>query len=151
MRILIAAIGKQKAGAELDLTSSFIARTPWKIELLEIKPSVAKSREENISADSEMLMVATEKSEYRIALDSSGENLSSHEIASLIDNLGVKGTSSIGFMIGGSDGLSAKALNTVDKKISFGRQTWPHMMVRAMLSEQIYRAYCILNNHPYSK
>jgi 23S rRNA (pseudouridine1915-N3)-methyltransferase len=55
------------------------------------------------------------------------------------------------FIIGGADGLCTHLQKQVTKKISFGSMTWPHMFVRAMITEQIYRTITILNNHPYHR
>lgn len=88
---------------------------------------------------------------YVIALAINGNNLSSESFAEKIGNLMNEGKSHITFVIGGSLGLSDEVLNRADYRLSFSKMTFPHQLMRVILSEQIYRAYRIMNNEPYHK
>lgn len=86
-----------------------------------------------------------------IVLDERGKSLSSREFASRINDIQVQGQSKIQFVIGGADGLNDDIRGRAHLLLSFGSQTWPHMMIRVMLIEQIYRAQQILSGHPYHR
>ena len=86
-----------------------------------------------------------------IALAIEGELLSSEEFAARLEKLAVTGTSHVIFVIGGSLGLSQAVLARADRKISFGRMTYPHQLMRVILAEQIYRAARIARGEPYHK
>ena len=88
---------------------------------------------------------------YCIALTIDGEKRDSVNFSRYIEKLGVSGKSSIAFVIGGSLGLHDSILKRADEKLSFSDMTFPHMLMRVMLLEQIYRAYRIINNEPYHK
>lgn len=88
---------------------------------------------------------------YVIITDIGGEKISSEKLAKLIDNLSVSGKGQISIVIGGSYGLSEEVKKKADKKISFSDMTFPHTLFRLMLTEQIYRAFCILEGNPYHK
>lgn len=89
--------------------------------------------------------------EYLIALDIKGRTYSSESFAGHIDSLGVMGRSSVGFVIGGSLGLSQEVLKRADERVSFSEMTFPHQMMRLILLEQIYRAFRINCGEPYHK
>lgn len=86
-----------------------------------------------------------------VALDSRGKMLSSPEIADFIKKKEVSGISELSFVIGGSNGLSEAVISKAGLVLSFGAITFPHQLFRVVLSEQIYRAFTILNNLPYHK
>lgn len=86
-----------------------------------------------------------------IALDLRGKELTSEKFAQHIDETTIYGKSHFVYIIGGSHGLSETVLKKADLKISFGKMTYPHQLMRLILVEQIYRAFKILNNEPYHK
>lgn len=88
---------------------------------------------------------------YVVAMAIQGKMLSSEELADTIKNQMVQGISEITFVIGGSNGLSKEVLSRADMLISFGKVTYPHQLMRVILTEQIYRAFCINNSVPYHK
>lgn len=88
---------------------------------------------------------------FKIALCVEGNNMASEELSNLIGDLGVKGVSSIMFIIGGSLGLSQEVIDRCDLKLSFSRMTFPHQLMRLILLEQIYRGFKIMNNETYHK
>lgn len=88
---------------------------------------------------------------YVVALAIDGKQLSSEELADLVEGLGVRGESHIQFVIGGSLGLADSVLKRADYKLSFSRMTFPHQLMRVILLEQIYRSYRIISGEPYHK
>jgi 23S rRNA (pseudouridine1915-N3)-methyltransferase len=88
---------------------------------------------------------------YVVALDERGEDIASAKLAARLRARLEAGTPSLSFIIGGADGLADEILNKADLKLAFGRATWPHLLVRTMVAEQLYRAVTILMNHPYHR
>lgn len=156
MRVLIAAVGKARSGAELDLYQEYTRRLPWKVTCREhvskAPPSPGKHKPiHKIAQESAQLLESCKGYDRLVALDESGRLLSSGEFAGQLGQWQQQGASSLAFMIGGSDGLSEEALKKAGLVWSFGRVTWPHMLVRAMLAEQLYRAHSIISGHPYHR
>jgi 23S rRNA (pseudouridine1915-N3)-methyltransferase len=150
MKLLIAAIGKAKAGPEQQLYQDYARRLPWKIICREL---IAKSDDpsKRKTKEGELLLAACGAYEKIIALDEGGKTLSSREFAQALGNWQSDGASSFAFIIGGADGLSDVVLKRAHLRWSLGRVTWPHMLVRALLAEQLYRAHSVLTNHPYHR
>jgi 23S rRNA (pseudouridine1915-N3)-methyltransferase len=86
-----------------------------------------------------------------VAFDPKGRDCSSEELANLLSLWQDEGRSRACFAIGGADGHGAAVLARADKTLSFGRAIWPHMLFRAMVAEQLYRATAILSGHPYHR
>lgn len=151
MRITLAAIGKMKADSpEVALMREYEKRLPWKFSLKEfdIKHNDTVTRQ---TKEAEALLSACDNCEKIIALDERGKDLSSRELAKQIASWQQQGASSLGLIIGGADGLHESVRKKAHLTLAFGRATWPHMLVRAMLAEQLYRAAMILENHPYHR
>ncbi len=151
MRVTIAAMGKFKNSSEKDIYTSYLKRTPWKIDLKEMEAKKGLSGAQLKEAEAELILEAIPKTCKIIALDETGKNISSLELADIITNWQNEGTSNVVFVIGGADGLDSSVRQKADFTLSFGKLTWPHMLVRAMLAEQIYRAYSIISGHPYHR
>lgn len=150
MRVLIAAIGKAKASPEQQLTLDYTKRLPWKIECKEfdVKHADAARRK---AEENQNLLNACQKYDRVIALDESGKNLSSREFADQLKRWQQQGYSSFAFIIGGSDGLEKTTLEKSHLVWSLGKPTWPHLLVRALVAEQLYRAWSIITHHPYHR
>ena len=101
--------------------------------------------------EGERLLKQLDASEYVVALDMRGEPLSSEELAAFLAERGLRGQSSLAFVIGGSLGLSRVVLKRADYKLSLGRMTFLHQMVPLILLEQIYRGFKINRGEPYHK
>lgn len=148
MRISIAAIGKSGQSPEHDLVHRYFNRLPHKGTLIERDSSktsgLAGKRDEG-----KRLLAALPEQCRLVVLDENGVNLSSVKWAEQISNWRDDGIRDAVFAIGGADGHSEDVLAAADKTLAFGVQTWPHMLVRAMLAEQLYRAEMILARHPY--
>lgn len=89
--------------------------------------------------------------DYTVAMCIEGKNISSPQLANLIDNVQLEGKSTVNFIIGGSWGLSDEVKQRADYKLSMGKMTFPHQMARVMLTEQIYRSFQISSNGKYHK
>lgn len=101
--------------------------------------------------EGERILKKIGEDDYVIALDLRGKELTSESFAKKISALQLEGHSTIDFVIGSSLGLSSRVLARANMQLSFGKMTYPHMLMRLILLEQIYRAFRIINNHPYHK
>lgn len=101
--------------------------------------------------EGERLLSRIKEGTYLIALAIDGRRMDSVSFSRFIGDLGIRGKSDIGFVIGGSLGLSEAVLKRADLKLSFSDMTFPHQLMRVILLEQVYRAYRILGNEPYHK
>ena len=148
MKIIIAASGKLKNSPEFELFDYYKTRTRFNVSLKEVeaKKGEAKKVQEE---ESKLLLAATEGT-ARIVLDERGKELGSEDLALLLRKYFDSGRT-VSFLIGGADGHTEELKSKAEVLLSFGKATWPHMLVRAMLAEQIYRAYTIINNHPYHR
>ena len=88
---------------------------------------------------------------FKVLLDEKGLNLTSKEFSKKIEALQNQSFTNIDFIIGGANGVSEKIKKLANLQISFGKMTFPHMMIRSMIAEQLYRACLIMDNHPYHK
>lgn len=150
-KLVIAAIGKMKdASPEAQLVREYTKRLPWKLAVKEfdIKQQDTATRQ---LKEAEALLAACAGCEKIIALDERGKDLKSRELAAQFSGWQQQGVSSIGLIIGGADGLHASVREKADVLLAFGKATWPHMLVRAMLAEQLYRVSTIIENHPYHR
>jgi len=155
VRLIIAAAGKWKAGGsnapERTLFDHYAGRISFPLELREVeekkklKPSALKARE------GELLLGQVPDGAVIIALDEGGKALRSSEFAKKLGAWRDEGVRDVVFIIGGADGLDDTVRRRARLVLSFGTMTWPHLMVRGMLAEQIYRAQCILAGHPYHR
>lgn len=159
MRLTVAAIGRLRSGPELDLIDEYAGRiraigkplgvTPFDIREFEAPRGLAGATRQAREAD--LLSGAGGAGAKRVALDETGENMSSEEFARRIGRWRDDGAPEIAFLIGGADGFDRALVAKTDLVVAFGRATFPHMLVRAMLVEQIYRAMTILSGHPYHR
>jgi 23S rRNA (pseudouridine1915-N3)-methyltransferase len=119
------------------------------VEVLEYNKSEKIS--EQIIKEKEGEFILKNLTGYVIALDLGGKEVSSEDMATLIKSRSIESDSRITFVIGGSFGLSKDVLERADAKIRFGKITFPHQLIRVVLSEQVYRSFTILNNVKYHK
>lgn len=145
--IKIICFGKLKENYLVNAVNDYFERINkyHKISILELKDS------ENIfDEEKELLKIIQNDKSYKILLDIKGEEVSSIEFSTLINDK-LTHFSSITFIIGSSNGVSENIKNFVNQRISFGKITMPHGLFRAVLLEQIYRSFKILNNESYHK
>lgn len=151
MRITLVAVGRAKAGPAKSLYELYAGRLTWPLALKEVeerrtlKPEALKQRE------GELLLAALPEGARLIALDETGKGLSSSGFATLIGRWRDDGTRDLAIVIGGAEGLSATLLQRADLVLALGAMTWPHLLVRGMIAEQLYRAETILAGHPYHR
>jgi len=151
MNITLAAVGRLKSGPEKALWEDYARRLTWSLTLKEVEEKKPLKPKQLMEKEGTLLLNAVPAGATLIALDKSGKSLSSEQFAAQFQGWMSDGVKDIAFLIGGSDGLSQEVLSKSHLKLSMGAQTWPHMLARCMLLEQIYRAQCILGNHPYHK
>ncbi len=151
MRIQVIAVGRARRGAARDLYEDYAGRLAWEITLKEIEekrplaPPALKARE------GALLLGAVPNGATLVALDAGGQALSSTALARRLESWRDNGVADLAFLIGGAEGLDKDVLDRADFVLSLGPMTWPHLLVRAMLAEQIYRAQSILSGHPYHR
>jgi 23S rRNA (pseudouridine1915-N3)-methyltransferase len=146
MKIRIIAVGRQKQSPTLDLCNEYLKRLTWKTEIVEIDAPKGSTS----AVEAPLILKKLDKPSLIIALDERGESLTSPDFAKKISGW-QNSTNEIAFVIGGADGLTDEIRKKAKFLMSFGKQTWPHMLVRVMLLEQIYRAQQILAGHPYHR
>ena len=101
--------------------------------------------------ESALLLNAVPKGSHIVILDEHGQNITSEKFAHLLGRWRDDGIGGAAFLIGGADGHDKALISQATIRLSFGALTWPHMLVRVMLTEQIYRAITILSGHPYHR
>jgi 23S rRNA (pseudouridine1915-N3)-methyltransferase len=138
VKLHIVARGRIGRGPEADLVARYAKRIVWPFAITELPETGGK--------------VADPVAPARIvALDETGDQLSSTAFAKLLEGWRDEGIREARFLIGAADGLTEAERNSADRKIAFGASTWPHLMVRALLAEQLYRATTIIAGHPYHR
>ena len=151
MRIEIIAVGRARAGPERDLYDMYAGRVTWPVSLREVEEKKRLPAPKLKVRENELLAESIPRDAAVVALDEKGKSLSSADFAKQVGHWRDEGHGTLAFVIGGADGLTDNLRDRADLLLSFGKQTWPHMMVRAMLMEQIYRAQQILAGHPYHR
>jgi 23S rRNA (pseudouridine1915-N3)-methyltransferase len=149
MKYIISTIGKIRNNDEDLITRKYLKRIR-NIELKQYEVKT-KNKEKKIEEEADKLINSTPKNGKMILLDEEGENISSADLAKLILNWHNSNITSVNFAIGGAFGNGIKIKRTADKIIALGKLTWPHQMVKMMISEQIYRIETIIHGHPYHK
>ena len=117
----------------------------------EVSAKGAVRPERQVEAEADELLAAVPPGAALVALDERGRDLTSEALAGQLGRWRDEGARAAAFLIGGPDGLGAAARERAALVLSLGRMTWPHMLVRAMLAEQLYRATTILAGHPYHR
>lgn len=159
MRLIVAAIGRLKAGPDRELAERYRDRVAKAgravglrdIEIVEIRESRAQETARRVMEESIALANLIPERALVIALDETGENLDSGALAGVLRSWRDAGRAAAVFCIGGADGLGADVKQRADLTLAFGAATWPHQLVRIMLLEQLYRAVTILAGHPYHR
>lgn len=155
MTYMIVAVGRWKRGGgpERQLYDHYAARLRPPPTLLEVEPRGVASLApaERMAREAEALLAKLPPAVPVVALSEDGRALSSREIAGRLGDFRDSGARDVAFVIGGADGLDAAVKARADLKLSFGAATWPHLLCRALLAEQLYRATCILEGHPYHR
>lgn len=155
MNISIVCVGKVKEKYIIEGINEFLKRMQSfaKMRIIELKEDGNdNNRNLSIEKEGEEILRTLEKiGGYNVLLDIQGKNFSSEEMAEEIERLTVNGVSSINFIIGGSYGVSESVRRASKMKLSFSKMTFPHQLMRLILTEQIYRWFSILKNTKYHK
>jgi len=151
MRLKVAAIGRWKAGPERSLFEHFARRITFPLDLKEVEAKKNLPPAALIRREGELLLAEAPKGAIVVALDGRGKALTSVAFAKQLGRWRDDGVRDVMFVIGGADGLDDSVRRKATLTLSLGPMTWPHLMVRAMLAEQIYRAQAILSGHPYHR
>jgi 23S rRNA (pseudouridine1915-N3)-methyltransferase len=138
-----------------DAYEDYVARlaSTLKVTLTQIEPgsrSSSRTPESAMRAEGERLLAAVRKDDYVVTLDEHGTEMTTRELATWLATR-MKDGRDLAFLIGGPDGFSADVLARGDFRWSLSRLTFPHALVRVVLSEQLYRAHSVLTNHPYHR
>jgi len=151
MRLSLIAVGRDRDAAVDELVERYRQRSPWPLTIQTV--DVKKGLKGNAlkAAEGDLLLAKVPDGAKIVALDERGKDLTSIQLAVRLGGWRDGGSRDIAFLIGGADGFDARIRERADLVLRLGRLTWPHMMVRAMLAEQLYRAQMILNGHPYHR
>ena len=155
MRLKICAVGRLRAGPERALCDDYRQRCDRTGRALGLGPLTITEVEDRkgggIAAEAALLSNAVPKGALVCLLDERGSALSSTALADRLAHWCDAGRPEVAFLIGGADGLDPELGNSTDFALSFGSMVWPHMLARAMLTEQLYRAATILAGSPYHR
>ncbi len=159
MRLTIAAVGRSRESPEQALCELYCERARVlapklgfsKLDLVVIDISRETGADARMTEEAAKIAAKLAPGTRRIALDEAGRTMTSEAFAKHLRRLADSGTRDLAFLIGGPDGLAQPLRDGAEERLAFGPQTWPHLLVRAMLAEQIYRAFAILSGHPYHR
>jgi len=140
-----------RQGPEQALYDAYAARIRDPITLSEVDVRQKLDPDRLAAKEAELLLAAAARAEIIIALDERGDNPSSRDFAARLGRWRDDGVSEAAFLIGGANGLSEAVRKRAHYRLSFGAMTWPHLMVRGLLAEQLYRAQQIHAGHPYHR
>ncbi|MCG6868349.1 MAG: 23S rRNA (pseudouridine(1915)-N(3))-methyltransferase RlmH [Gammaproteobacteria bacterium] len=155
MRIRLVCIGTRPPSWVREGYRDYARRLPRScaLELAEVPPARSARLRNSRSArndECQRLLAAVPDGDYRVALDETGEQWTTSELSRVLENWMGQGRN-VSLMIGGADGLSNECIDAADTRWSLSRLTFPHAMVRVVVAEQIYRAWTILQHHPYHR
>lgn len=144
-----------RAGPERDLVDDYVTRFDRTGRALGLGPlsehEVEDRKGGGMEAEAELLSRAIPGGALVVTMDERGKFLSSPEFSAELARWRDAGRQDVAFVIGGADGIAPSLRSRADFSISFGRMVWPHMLVRVMLAEQLYRAATILAGGPYHR
>ncbi|MFC7702774.1 23S rRNA (pseudouridine(1915)-N(3))-methyltransferase RlmH [Plastorhodobacter daqingensis] len=155
MRIHICAVGRLRSGPERALVDDYLTRFDRSGRPLSLGPvqmhEVEDRKGGGMAAEAALLARALPEGALVCTLDERGRNLTSPEFAQMLADWRDQGRMDAAFVIGGADGIAPALRAQADASLSLGRMVWPHMLVRVMLAEQLYRAASILAGAPYHR
>jgi 23S rRNA (pseudouridine1915-N3)-methyltransferase len=155
LRLHVCAVGRLRAGPERDLVDDYYTRMDRTGRALSLGPvselEVEDKKNLGMAAEAVLLERAIPTGALIATLDERGRVLSSPEFAEMLAGWRDGGRQDVAFVIGGADGIDPSLRAKAGFSLSFGRMVWPHMLVRVMLAEQLYRAATILGGGPYHR
>lgn len=151
----LCAVGRLRSGPERELIADYVQRFDRTGRALSLGPftehEVEDKKNAGMGAEAELLARAIPAGAVLVTLDERGKLISSPEFAAQLARWRDGGRQDVAFVIGGADGIDPSLRAKADFSISFGQMVWPHMLVRVMLAEQLYRAANILSGGPYHR
>ncbi len=155
MRVHICAVGRLRKGPERDLYDDYLTRFDRTGRGLALGPAKLTEVEDKkgggMAAEAMLLRRAIPDGSLICTMDERGQLMSSPDFAAQLGTWRDQGRQDLAFVIGGADGIDPGLRAQADASLSFGRMVWPHMLVRVMLAEQLYRAASILAGGPYHR
>ena len=155
MRVHLVVVGRLRAGPELGLIKDYLTRFDRSGRALGLGPAqvieVEDKKGGGMAAEAALLEKAIPSGALVCCLDERGKVMSSPDFADQLGQWRDNGRQDVAFVIGGADGIDPAVRERADALLSFGKMVWPHMLVRVMLSEQLYRAASILAGAPYHR
>ncbi len=151
MRFTLVAVGRSGKGPEQDLFKHYAARLRPPLVLKEVEEKRPLAVTDRQAREAEKLLAAVPRGARIVALDERGKALDSVAFARTLGKWQDQGVQDVAFLIGGADGHDGSVRQKADLILGLGAMTWPHMLVRGLIAEQIYRAQCILSGHPYHR
>lgn len=155
MRVHLCAVGRLRTGPERELIDDYVTRFDRSGRALSLGPltehEVEDKRGGGMAAEAELLSRAIPAGALIVTMDERGALVTSPEFAAMLVRWRDAGRQDLAFVIGGADGIDPGLRARADASISFGKMVWPHMLVRVMLCEQLYRAASILAGAPYHR
>ncbi len=139
-----------KAGPLADLMQTYRSRLTWQADVIEVEAKPGDATTLKIR-EAEAIRAKIPDNASLVTLDERGKTMTSPAFARWIESRQLTGTPRLVFVIGGADGLDASLTDKSILSLAFGSMTWPHMLARVMLLEQLYRAQQILSGHPYHR
>ncbi len=150
LRIDLIVVGRLRKGPYFELCQEYSKRLQWPMTIHELESKYTDSRAATDEEHRKIKALIKEHA-FVIVMDERGNGLRSLDFAKTLESFQNSGETYIQFIIGGAEGLSDEIRGRANLLLSFGQQTWPHMLARVMLMEQIYRAQQILAGHPYHR
>lgn len=148
MKIYLIAVGKVKNKSYLEEMTNYIKQMPYPLNIIEVKdePNI-----NGVGKEKTEIIKRIPKDSYIICLDILGKEYDSIQFSEHLEDLITNKNKDLVFIIGGSYGLHEDVLRIANEKLSFSKFTFPHQLMRFIFIEQIYRAFKIMENHPYHK
>lgn len=154
MRVSLCVVGRLRGGPERELLDDYLTRferTGRALGLGPINVIEVEAKKGGMEAEAALLRKAIPKGALIVIMDERGKVMTSPEFATKMAGWRDNSQRDLAFVIGGADGIAPDLRAEADFALSFGKMVWPHMLVRVMLSEQLYRAASILSNGPYHR
>ena len=151
MRLWRAAVGRARPGPEAELFRAYAGRLQPELHLREVEEKRKLSPPERMAREAELLLAALPAGALVVVLDERGQAMPSRVFAERLGRWRDDGLPDLAFVIGGADGHGDAVRQRAGLLLSLGPMTWPHMLVRVLLAEQLWRAQSILAGHPYHR
>jgi len=159
MRLVILAVGQARGTPEGSLCDDYCSRARAmgkrlgfsSVAIEEVGVSKLREARARMEDEGERLAARIPDAAHVILLDAKGKGMTSDAFAEMLGAMRDAGARDLVFLIGGPDGLNPPASVKAGRSLAFGPQTWPHLLARVLLAEQVYRALTILAGHPYHR